>query len=257
MEAEGIPADLVILNARGASYASDSQDAFEAMVRASLSTIGGTDGTKGQVFVLREDLLNEQDLMLLRAAARVLIMARRGTLSEQVIRLDRTRLGPVPPQLQPTPESLKSPPYPPLDLDFYNGLGGFTRDGREYITVLGEGQWTPAPWINVVSNPTFGFQVSESGAGYTWSVNSRENKLTPWSNDPVSDPPGETFYVRDVDTGAMWGPTCHPIGNTPHHTLFGTVRVTHVLSIRRMVLRSTCCSSCRRQIPSRFHVSSS
>ena len=79
------------------------------------------------------------------------------------------------------------------------------------MTVLGEGQWTPAPWINVVANPAFGFQVSECGAGYTWSRNSRENQLTPWSNDPVSDPPGETIYVRDEETGDLWGPTPLPI----------------------------------------------
>jgi cyclic beta-1,2-glucan synthetase len=79
------------------------------------------------------------------------------------------------------------------------------------VTILGEGQWTPAPWINVIANPSFGFQVSESGGGYTWSVNSRENQLTPWSNDPVSDPPGETIYVRDEETGELWGPTVLPI----------------------------------------------
>ncbi len=67
------------------------------------------------------------------------------------------------------------------------------------------------PWINVIANPTFGFQVSESGSGYTWSLNSHENQLTPWSNDPVSDPPGETIYVRDEDTGELWGPTVLPI----------------------------------------------
>ena len=101
-------------------------------------------------------------------------------------------------------------PAPP-ELEFFNGLGGFTADGREYVTILGEGQWTPAPWINVIANPSFGFQVSESGSGYTWSLNSRENQLTPWSNDPVSDPPGETIYVRDEDTGELWGPTVLPI----------------------------------------------
>ena len=84
-------------------------------------------------------------------------------------------------------------------------------DGREYVTTLGEGQWTPAPWINVIANPSFGFQVSESGAGYTWSGNSRENQLTPWSNDAVVDPPGEILYVRDEETGELWGPTVLPI----------------------------------------------
>ena len=209
---KGISADLVILNAKGASYAQDLQEFFEAMVRASQSAVGRDgDGPQGSVFVLREDLLPSQDLVLLRSAARVLILASRGTLSEQVIRLLRLRPGPVPPQLRSPREDAEPVPPPALDLKFFNGMGGFTQDGREYVTVLGEGQWTPAPWINVVANPAFGFQASESGSGYTWSVNSRENKLTPWSNDPVSDTPGEVLYVRDLDSGLIWGPTCLPI----------------------------------------------
>ncbi len=99
----------------------------------------------------------------------------------------------------------------PPELEFFNGLGGFANDGREYVTLLGPGQSTPAPWLNVIANPSFGFQVSESGSGYTWSGNSRENQLTPWSNDPVSDPCGEAIYVRDDDTGELWGPTALPI----------------------------------------------
>jgi cyclic beta-1,2-glucan synthetase len=209
---KGIPSDLVILNAKGTSYTQDLQDAFEAMVRASRSAFGGeTDGALGNVFVLREDLLPSQDLVLLRSAARVVVLASTGTLSEQVIRLQRLRPGPLPPRLRPPREDAAPVPAPTLDLKYFNGLGGFSPDGREYVTVLGAGQWTPAPWINVVANPAFGFQVSESGSGYTWSVNSRENKLTPWSNDPVSDTPGEVFYVRDLEDGRIWGPTCLPI----------------------------------------------
>ena len=79
------------------------------------------------------------------------------------------------------------------------------------MTILGPGQATPAPWMNVIANPTFGFQVSESGSGYTWAGNSRENQLTPWSNDPVSDPAGEAIYVRDEETGELWSPTALPI----------------------------------------------
>src|SRR5439155_159082 len=96
------------------------------------------------------------------------------------------------------------------DLQCFNGLGGFTAEGREYMTIMSEGHWTPAPWINVIANPAFGFQVSESGAGYTWSINSHENQLTAWSNDPVTDPPGETIYVRDEESGELWGPTALP-----------------------------------------------
>jgi len=85
--------------------------------------------------------------------------------------------------------------------------------GREYVTVLGESLRTPAPWINVIANPSFGFLVSESGSGHTWSLNSHENQLTPWSNDPVTDPPGEVIYLRDESTGEVWTPTALPIRN--------------------------------------------
>ena len=96
-------------------------------------------------------------------------------------------------------------------LEFFNGIGGFAKDGREYVTVLRAGQSTPAPWINVIANPGFGFQVATEGSGYTWAGNSRENQLTPWSNDPVTDPPGEAIYLRDEDTGELFSPTALPI----------------------------------------------
>src|SRR5437867_5678676 len=190
---KGVSTDLVILNAKGTSYAQDLQQSVEAMVRASQSAVGHeAHGEHGSVFVLREDLLPPQDLALLRSAARVLILASRGTLSEQVVRQQAPRPEPVPPRVRLSREKAETAAPPTLDLEFFNGLGGFTPDGREYVTVLGGGQWTPAPWVNVVAHPEFGFQVSESGSRYTWSVNSRENKLTPWSNDFVVDTPGET-----------------------------------------------------------------
>src|SRR4029450_12642777 len=101
---------------------------------------------------------------------------------------------------------------PPPDLAFFNGLGGFHQGGREYVTLLGAEQWTPAPWSNVIGNEVeFGFQITEAGSGCTWSLNSRENRLTPWSNDAVSDPPGEAIYLRDEETGTVWTPTPLPI----------------------------------------------
>ncbi len=91
-------------------------------------------------------------------------------------------------------------------------MGGFHQGGREYVTLLGAEQWTPAPWSNVIGNAVdFGFQITETGGGYTWSVNSRENRLTPWSNDAVSDPPGEVVYLRDEDSGSVWSATPLPI----------------------------------------------
>ncbi len=209
---KGVAADLVILNAKETSYQQDLQHSLESMVEAIQSGIGQErDAKQGSVFVLRADLVPPRDQQLLRAAARVVILASQGTLAEQVVRLLRSRPGPVPPTLRSPRETEETVPAPLLDLQYFNGIGGFTRDGSEYVTILGKGQWTPAPWINVVANEAFGFHVSESGAGFTWSQNSRENKLTPWSNDPVSDTPGETFYVRDEDTGVIWGPTALPV----------------------------------------------
>ncbi|KLU62464.1 N,N'-diacetylchitobiose phosphorylase [Peptococcaceae bacterium CEB3] len=99
----------------------------------------------------------------------------------------------------------------PADLQYGNGYGGFRAETREYLIELRPGLQTPLPWLNVIANPKFGFQVSESGAGYTWAENSRENKLTPWSNDPVQDPPGEVLYLKDELSGKLWSPTPGPI----------------------------------------------
>ena len=98
-----------------------------------------------------------------------------------------------------------------MELPFFNSLGGFTPDGREYAIYLGPGMHTPAPWVNVIANPAFGTLVSETGAGFTWQGNSQRNRLTPWSNDPVMDPPSEAIYIRDEETGVYWTPTASPI----------------------------------------------
>ncbi len=209
--------DVVILNEHASSYAQDLQDALEALVRTRQARPPvAVEGPAGRVFILRADLIAPEARALLAAVARVVLVGQRGRLSDQLVRRSETKdvvardagrtvpaRGAAGPLLQPVP------PLP--ELEFFNGLGGFADDGREYVTVLGPGRTTPAPWINVVANRGFGFQVSAEGAGCTWAVNSRENQLTPWSNDPVTDRPGEAFYLRDEATGAVWSPTAAPI----------------------------------------------
>ena len=208
-----LPVDLVIVNERAPSYIQDLQALLETLVRTSQSAAAHEGhGPHGRVFILRADRMAAPERDVLLAAARVVLLSRRGTLAEQIIHAQRPDNAPVSPQRRRTAaKPLADVPLPRPDLEFSNGVGGFAADGREYVTILGEGQWTPAPWINVVANPAFGFQVSESGSGYTWSINSRENQLTPWSNDPVSDPSGEAIYVRDEESGEVWGPTALPI----------------------------------------------
>jgi cyclic beta-1,2-glucan synthetase len=236
--AKRLAADLVVVNEQAHSYVQELQDALGELVRASQARHQDDNGApRGGAFLLRAAQLGAESLAALELAARVVLAAGGGTLAEQLAAPERAAARPAwpAPGRRPSggaagtagamgmtvaaaargaapgpPGPADTPPTRP-DLEHWNGLGGFAEDGREYMTVLGEGQWTPAPWINVVANPGFGFLVSESGGGYTWSGNSRENQLTPWSNDPVSDPPGDVLYVRDEETGELWGPTVLPI----------------------------------------------
>ncbi len=201
--------DLVILNERPPSYSSDLQAVLESVLRVRPQADG--EPARGNVFVLRAELVPVEVRSVLQAVARAVLLSRRGSLSEQVRRLDATPHAATPPRHDAPPSGAPEAAVPRPALEFFNGLGGFAAEGREYVTFLGEGQWTPAPWLNVVANPSFGFQVSAEGSGYTWSQNSRENQLTPWSNDPVSDAPGEVIFVRDEDDGAIFGATALPI----------------------------------------------
>jgi len=204
--------DLVILNERASSYVQDLQIALETLVRTSQSrTQIGADSARGAVFVLRADLISAETRAVLLATARAVLIGRLGTLWEQLNRLDDADGAAAPPPRRAPPAGVPPAVAPAPNLEFFNGLGGFAADGREYVTILGAGRTMPAPWINVIANPSFGFQVAVEGSGYTWSLNSRENQLTPWSNDAVTDRPGEAFYVRDEDSGELWSPTAQPI----------------------------------------------
>jgi cyclic beta-1,2-glucan synthetase len=210
---KGLTVDLVILNDKTSSYFQDLQTLLEDMARSSRATIGqDAQGPPGRIFVLRADLLGPDERTLLHTVARIVLNSNQGGLGEQVLRLQRLNAPDErPARRQVASHSEVAPAAEVPSLEFFNGLGGFADDGREYMVIQGRRQHTPMPWINVISNPNFGFQVSETGAGYTWSVNSRENQLTAWSNDPVSDAPGEVLYIRDEESGELWSPTAAPI----------------------------------------------
>jgi len=204
--------DLVILNERGSSYVQDLQIALETLVRASQSRPQiGEERLPGHIFMLRADLISPEARALLASVARVVLLGERGRLADQIERAPEVRPFPRAVAKRAAPTSELQVPRPSPGVEYFNGLGGFAEGGREYVTILGPGQSTPAPWVNVIANTGFGFQVSAEGGGYAWSVNSREHQLTPWSNDPVTDLPGQTFYLRDEETGRLWSPTALPI----------------------------------------------
>lgn len=178
----------------------------------------------GGIFVRPADQMSEEDRILVQSVARVIISDRRGTLAEQLLRRSIAEV--IVPRLVPSrthrDKVLPTPSLPRNDLIFFNGLGGFTADGREYIITTAQEQQTPAPWVNVLANPYFGTVISESGSGYTWSENAHEFRLTPWCNDPVSDASGEAFYIRDEERGHYWSPTPLPSrGLTPYISRHG------------------------------------
>ena len=168
----------------------------------------------GGVFLRNVHDMSADDVTLLEAAASVLLRSGDGLLAAQLGRTTDT--SPLPARLLPVShpkESVSSgSPAAGAALLFDNGLGGFTADGGEYVITLRGSKRPPAPWINVLANPNFGCLVGEAGGGYTWAGNSQLNRLTPWSNDPVTDPPGEIVYLRDEDTGEFWSPTPAPCG---------------------------------------------
>ena len=209
---KGVAADLVILS-DAATYDAQSLKALRATLAAPVTPAAGTGrpAPKGDTVFLGVEQVSAQQRDVLASAARVVVSGK-GTLAEQVARTPLPAIVPAP-ALPPMPPAAAHADNPssPAALDFFNGTGGFSPDGRAYVTILEAGQRTPAPWINVIANDAFGCLVSESGSGYTWSGNSQENQLTEWSNDAVSDPPSEALYVRDDETGELWGPTALPI----------------------------------------------
>ena len=177
----------------------------------------------GGAYLLRADRMGHAERVLLEAVARATLRGDRGELRTQ---LDRPYA--IPPQATPLLpaatdrddsaqtasgsrpiESHTEVHVPPMTLA--NGLGGFTDEGRAYAIALDGAAETPMPWTNVIANPQFGTIITASGSAHTWSGNSRENRLTPFANDPVSDPTAEALFIRDDETGEYWSPTPGPV----------------------------------------------
>jgi cellobiose phosphorylase len=219
---KGLNVDLMIWNEEYAGYRQAMHDQIIGLIAAGVA-VNPTD-QPGSIFVRNAEQISEEDRILFQAVVRVIIRDNKGTLADQINR--RGPAEPIVPALEPTRMNRSLPAkvaaMPREDLIFFNGTGGFTPDGREYIISTGAGQVTPAPWVNVLANPHFGAIVSENGPVYTWSENAHEFRLTPWYNDPVKDSSGEAFYLRDEERGYYWSAMPHPIkGATPYTTRHG------------------------------------
>ncbi|MEQ1869203.1 MAG: glucoamylase family protein [Vicinamibacterales bacterium] len=231
---KNLRADVVILNEHAADYLDQVQRELVDLLQEPRWT--GWKDKPGGVFLLRSEGMNVEDRHLLNAVARVVLRTELGALAPQLdcpaSWLFGSTTGPVPRYPLPAP-SPHPPAVPPLVME--NGMGGFSADGREYIVVLEGDRETPLPWSNVLANEKFGTVVSSSGSAYSWSENSRENRLTPFANDPITDPTGEAIYLRDEASGAVWGATPGPLprdrdgGRWVIHHGAGTTRYRHAV----------------------------
>jgi cellobiose phosphorylase len=227
----GLKSDLVILDERGGEPADQLRKELETGIASEVF------GKPGGVFLLTADRMTTNDVVLLTAAARAVLGGNRGSLTEQIDRTAEPEPAPTLPFTSVAiPTKIRAQPTRSHEgLSFWNGFGGFTHDGREYVIVIdGTSQsgpaLPPAPWTNVLANPQFGCLATEAGLGYSWAGNSQMNRLTPWSNDPTSDSPGEVIYLRDDETGDLWTPTPMPLGPTATVTVRhgqGYTRYTH------------------------------
>ena len=208
---KGLAVDLVIWNEDRAGYRQLLNDQIMGLIAAGMEA--NIIDRPGGVFVRLADQISIEDRVLIQTVARAIISDKRGTLAEQINRrafieapAPLFKPARVPRILLPVEAVLPQP----SGLSFFNGLGGFTQDGHEYVITTSGEQTTPAPWVNVLANPRFGTVISENGLAYTWSENAHEIRLTPWNNDPVSDSSGEAIYIRDEESGYFWSPTPLP-----------------------------------------------
>lgn len=206
----GIRLDLVLIDQQASGYASEGSGTLR---RVLAQRDEDWIGRHGGIHVLAADQASEDERSHLEAAARVVLDTRDGSLARRLIRIVEPPAK-LPLFLPTLANGATSPPHPRPGLTFDNGTGGFAADGREYVITLPPGGFTPAPWCNVLANEQFGCLVSESSLGVTWALNSGDNRLTPWRNDPVLDTPSEVLYLRDEETAAVWSPTPLPAGRT-------------------------------------------
>lgn len=205
----GLKVDLVILNEEEVGYTQPLQEQLQNLIQAYLYR--NQIDAPGGIFLRHTAHIPPDELNLIFSVARAVLIASRGSLRQQLVspKLRRTNLPRL--SIREKKKEEFSQPLPFLELPYFNGLGGYTQDGRSYVIYLGSHTNTPAPWINVLANPQFGTLISESGIGCTWYGNSQTNRLTSWSNDPLLDPIADTIYIRDEELGVVWTPTPAPI----------------------------------------------
>ncbi|MEY2152012.1 glycosyl transferase family 36 [Rhodanobacter sp. 115] len=205
-QSKRLACDVVMLGA------ADQHDALAKLAKAQNDTLkAAKNAVKAECFALDDAAIDASVRDGLRTVARIELDAAKPWPAADYGRqsIDSAPTGRAPIPRAPTRESPDENDTEAREFD--NGLGGFVDGGRSYAISLKGEQRTPMPWVNVMANADFGCLVSAEGGGYTWSINSQQNALTPWPNDSVADMPHEALYLRDEDGGEVWSATASPI----------------------------------------------
>ncbi|MBC2399085.1 GH36-type glycosyl hydrolase domain-containing protein [Clostridium tetanomorphum] len=206
---KGLKIDLVILNLEDTSYIQALQESILDIINSSHAR--DIQNRLGGVFLYNKSTMAEEYIKFIMSICRLIIDGEKGGITAHIrknenLNYDIKLLKHNEISFNDKGQEIEIP-----KLNYFNSLGGFTDTGDKYVIVLEDYKNTPAPWINVISNGNFGFHVSESGIAYTWYKNSRENKITTWSNDPVKDSESEALYIRDEVFGKLWSISPKPI----------------------------------------------
>lgn len=206
---KGLKVDLVIVNMEESGYNQTLQDLARDFIASSHSR--DKQNKPGGVFLHSKSTMAAEDIKFLSAIARLVINPDKGSLMSQIkssnkVLDDAEELSVKNINYNSFPYKFKIPA-----LEYYNQYGGFNLKNNEYTIILNNYKNTPAPWINVISNGNFGFNVSENGVSYSWYKNSRENKITNWSNDPIEDGESEEIYLRNEENGKVWSISPKPV----------------------------------------------
>ena len=269
----GLVCDLVILNEESMSYEQPLQAQIQRLINARTQQTGVE--RPGGVFLRPARQISPEGITLILASAHVVIVAARGPLANQIGSPADTAIRSTPKPDRATELEEPSQGLSALHLTEFNGLGGFTADGQEYVVLLEAGKHTPRPWSNVLANPGFGALVTDEGSGFVWYGNSQSNRLTAWSNDPISNPSSDAIYIHDPELNETWTPTALPIRENDAYrtrhgrgytvvehnshaiqqelTTFVPVDSAGGLPVRAQVLRLTNRSSRRRSLTITFY----
>lgn len=233
LRAKGIKTDLVILDYEKNVY---EQYVKEQIVQEILNMqIGYLQNISGGIFLLNRNEIQDEDLFKLKAC--ITIPASKGNVEDVIIDMEEEyksrikNIGTEKTSVKAIPEFEKIRPNIDFTkLKYYNDYGGFTEDGREYVIRINKVENVPAPWSNVLANKNFGTVVTSNMGGYTWSKNSRLNRITSWINQTENDVPSEIIYLKDMDYGRTWSLNAKPMPDDEDYYItygFGYAKYFH------------------------------